>query len=262
MSENQEGVDAPDGGIVPAADASLEKTADEGAKAPSAEAEAIEPSPEQIEAEKAAEEDRRQKRRERRERSRQAKREKLDALERIRGQNAGEPPKEEDFTDYNDFVAARAVYAYRTEDRTQAVTEAEAHAKEAEEAERAAIQEEWAAQATAAKAKYADFEQVAYTAPISDEVADVIATSEMGAEIAYHLGKHPDQAARISSLHPVDAAREIGRIEARFSAPPPPKQTTTAPPPPKPLGGAGGDVDPSKMSMAEYTRWRARGGAS
>lgn len=63
-----------------------------------------------------------------------------------------------------------------------------------------------------------DFDQVAKNPnlPISLPMRDVIMESEEGPAIVYHLGKHPDVAARIANLPPMQAARELGRIEAKI----------------------------------------------
>ena len=59
---------------------------------------------------------------------------------------------------------------------------------------------------------------------------------EHPADIAYYLGQNIPEARRIASLSPIAAAREIGKLEARFSGPPQ-KTTTKAPVPTNPVGG-------------------------
>jgi len=93
---------------------------------------------------------------------------------------------------------------------------------------------------------------------ITPLMANVIRTREAGAEVAYHLGKNPQEADRISRLPDELQAAELGVLEARLTAAPAPQQRRDAPPPPpKTVGGlsAGINKDPADMSMAEYARW-------
>jgi len=93
--------------------------------------------------------------------------------------------------------------------------------------------------------------------PITDAMGDAITTSDNGPEVLYWLGSNPQEAARIAGLSAFAAAREIGRIEARFNGPPA-KKTTKAPPPINPLSGAGSKAttDPDKMPVKDWLAWR------
>ena len=87
------------------------------------------------------------------------------------------------------------------------------------------------------RAKYDDFEQVAYNPnlPITTVMAQSIQASDIGPEVAYHLGANPKEAERISRLSPILQAKEIGRIEAQLAANPPVKKTSNAPSPISPV---------------------------
>ena len=69
-----------------------------------------------------------------------------------------------------------------------------------------------------ARNKYDDFEQVAYNPnlKITDVMAQSIQYSDVGPDIAYHLGTNPKEADRISRLSPYLQAKEIGRLEAKL----------------------------------------------
>ena len=84
-----------------------------------------------------------------------------------------------------------------------------------------------------ARAKYDDFEQVAYNPklPITNVMAETIQSSDVGPELAYYLGSNPKEADRISRMTPLSQAKEIGKIEAKLVSSPPVKRTTSAPPP-------------------------------
>lgn len=158
--------------------------------------------------------------------------------------------------------------------------------KRAEQAARAAADRQHAAKAQAetfqsriaeAKSEHADFEAVAFNKdlPVTNTMGDAIKDSDLGAKILYHLGKNPDEAARIAKLPAVSQVREIGRIEAKLEAQTAPaagettEETHTkkpavskAPPPIKPLGsGAATSSKPNidSMSLAEYRAYRESG---
>jgi hypothetical protein len=88
-----------------------------------------------------------------------------------------------------------------------------------------------------ARAKYDDFEQVAYNPklPVTNVMAETIQSSEIGPELAYYLGSNPKEAERISRMTPLSQAKEIGKIEAKLAAEPPVKRTTSAPAPISPV---------------------------
>lgn len=114
-----------------------------------------------------------------------------------------------------------------------------------------------------ARERYADFDAVALNdgVRISPIGRDIIAASEVGADIAYYLGQNPELAAQISVMPPHMQAFELGRVESLAKATPQPKTVTTAPAPPTPVKAKGPAVkDPEKMSQAEYRAWREGGG--
>ena len=88
-----------------------------------------------------------------------------------------------------------------------------------------------------ARAKYDDFEQVAYNPQlrVTDAMAETIKASDMGPDLAYWLGSNPKEADRISRLSPLLQAREIGKIEAKLGSSPLVKPTTSAPAPITPV---------------------------
>jgi hypothetical protein len=92
------------------------------------------------------------------------------------------------------------------------------------------------------------------------DAASLVVDSELGPQIAYHLGKNTDLAARIARQTPAQQAASIGRLEAQLSIAKPQKNTTNitrAPNPPTPTSGRGNtpSVDPSKMTTKEWIAW-------
>lgn len=107
-----------------------------------------------------------------------------------------------------------------------------------EEAERR--NESFAEKADKAVERYPDFHAVVNnpSLPISEPMAEFITDSDLGAEVAYFLGKNPTKAAEIASLSPIRAARELTRIETELAARP--KATPSkAPEPINPVGQRG-----------------------
>jgi len=178
-------------------------------------------------------------------------------------------PREEDFPDPIEFAAAKAIWGaeqrYREREANgagEAVEAAKRRAEEISTAESAVIEQSWTAQVAEAKQRYTDFEAVALAKdlPITQVMGQIIATSDVGADVAYHLGRNRALAAQIAAMNPVEAARAIGRIEASVQGPKP-RTETNAPPPISPVrGGASASRDPAKMSYAEFKAYREAGG--
>lgn len=177
-----------------------------------------------------------------------------------------QPPKEDDFQDYAEYQAALAAHASMqaldARQRKEIEDEAQTYQGQLDELQQQQqheVAENWNAQIADAKTRYADFEKVAQdpSLPINSSMAQVITSSDMGADIAYYLGTHKAEAAQIAQMQPLDAARALGAIEARVSLPKP-KTTTETPDPIDPVTpkASAGQKDPSKMTMAEYRKWR------
>lgn len=176
------------------------------------------------------------------------------------------PPQQDQFSTYEEYQAALSGhYAMQQLDaREQARHQKELQVSQEqvqqfEAQRRAEMAQDWQARAADAKARYADFEQVAFTAPISDSVAEVVMGMEGGTDVAYHLGRNPAEARRISQLPPMEAAIELGRIEARVTGPRP-RNITQAPDPVSPVRPkAAAAKNPAKMTNEEYRAARAAG---
>jgi hypothetical protein len=129
--------------------------------------------------------------------------------------------------------------------------------------EQAQILEGYNEREEAAREKFDDFEQVAYNPnlKITQVMAQAIQSSEVGPEVAYHLGTNPKEAERISKLAPILQAREIGKLEAKLSDAPPVKKTSSAPAPISPVKApsSGGTVydttDPRSIKNMSTSEW-------
>lgn len=175
-------------------------------------------------------------------------------------------PTADQFKDYGEFVEALADWK-ADQKVTEALKARDADtAKSAEQRAHETKAQTFVERQTAAKTSIPDYDAVVSAAdvPISRHVEEVILDSDKGPELVYHLAKNPAEAARISALSPLAAARELGRIEATLGqAAPATKPVTKAPAPMKPTSGNGSSptTDPSKMSHEEYRAYRAKQGA-
>lgn len=174
----------------------------------------------------------------------------------------GAAPKESDYA--NDYVAFdRAMVAYEAAKRISegAVREALSMRAETAQAARREIVETYEDRADAARKALPDFDRVMASAPnVNNHVAELILSDENGPQIAYHLAKNPKLIGDLNAMHPLQAAREIGRLAANVATPS--KRTTQAPPPVKPAGSASSpSSDPAKMSTDEYFAYRRKSSA-
>lgn len=166
-----------------------------------------------------------------------------------------DPAKYENYTDYlrdlTRYTASQAV--------AKTSKKAEEQQQQQTAQQRAAtVQANLNKRMAAASEKYDDFEDVVMSddLPISPAMAEIIAESDLGGELAYHLGKNKAEAARIAALSPLAAARAMGLIEAKLAAAPAP-EVSKAPEPPTPVGNRSAvSKDPDKMSVEEWREWR------
>lgn len=171
-------------------------------------------------------------------------------------QSNDRPPSLQDFQTVEDWGAAIADYSAR-----QALTQAE---QRFQQRDQQYTQHQLAQQFQQKEAAYAasvpDYmervEELANSVPMPNELLMAISQSDHGPAIAYHLAQHLDVADRLTRMNPVAAAVEIGRIEARISAPKS-KPVTQAPnPTPMVGGGAIAPRDPERLSIEDWMAQR------
>lgn len=123
---------------------------------------------------------------------------------------------------------------------------AQMEAMQRRQAEIEQVKTQYLAKVEQTKAAHADFDDV--VTPMLVHAVDrlglgeAIATSEVGPQVLYHLGKNPEDLKRIAGLNPLAAARELGRLESRLvqSTPKP----TTSQTPTKPTAPAAAPLAP------------------
>ncbi len=169
-------------------------------------------------------------------------------------EQAQTPARPQDYRSSEDFTRAVAEKAAR-EVGAEILARQAAQAREI--AARAA-HEAWIEATTAFRAKAPDFEEIAHNPnlAITPTMADAIRELSRGPEIAYYLGRNPEEAARIAGLPPVSQATAIARLEARIAEPQ--ASITKAPQPVGTLSGRAGSGGKKleDMSFEEYRRAR------
>lgn len=148
-------------------------------------------------------------------------------------------PRVEQFASYEEFVDARA--DWRAEKRIREHEQAKTREQTVRQ-----VQEKTQAAVAKAAEKFEDFEDVALSPELAMTpiMAEALLECENFAELAYHLGQHPEEAKRISRLSPAAQAREIGKLEVRLATGASEQQQATrkvsnAPAPVKPVGAKG-----------------------
>jgi len=162
--------------------------------------------------------------------------------EHVQAQKLATQPEREAFRNEDEYIQAQIEHLAEKK-AIEKLQEREAFKKQQEQAET------FLEKAEKATEKYPDF-QVVVSNPnlkINEGMAEFIADSELGADVAYYLGTNPMKAAQIAQMSPIKAARELTRIEAEIDAKSKPR-LTKAPEPISPVGGKGASSSSSLPS--------------
>jgi hypothetical protein len=179
---------------------------------------------------------------------------------------AAEPPGKPVRENYSDDVAfvedlagwkADQQFAKRMEVQQQDFQK-QSHARSIEEAK-----QNYEKRAEAIRVTNPDFDELVRDPDlnINESMAVAIALSENGPKLALYLAKNPGEADRIARLNPALAQMELGRLDAKISAPTA-KTISTAP---KPLTAVQSTkaivADLTNLSQEEYEKARRKQGA-
>lgn len=170
-------------------------------------------------------------------------------------------PKLEDFEfDAAKWSQAFAQWAREEAQRTARQAAAEAVQQTSKQREQEAARNTWNARLAEFARNKPDAHAVISnpSLPITEHMSEVITASEKGPELAYHLGTHPAEAARIARLSPTQQAAALGRLEAQLSVAPPKRPNVSkAPEPPNPIaGGAAPAIDLENCSINDFLKAR------
>lgn len=115
---------------------------------------------------------------------------------------------------------------------------------------------DWEEKTAKAEDKYEDFEEKVGKLDPRNPIVLSIMESEQGADIAYYLGTHTEEAKKIFSLSPASAIREIGKLEAKLSAPTEkPKTPSKAPAPIQPVTGTAPTISNEPSENDDMQAW-------
>jgi len=172
----------------------------------------------------------------------------------------GAAPKESDYSDY--LAYDRAATAYELDKRqTEREISKRLQAVEASEKTLAettvAVFRERADQFAKATPDFIKTMQEAAQRNASNQehaIDTLVLQSEKGPELAYYLAKNPSVEAELRRLSPLQAAKEIGRLEDRVSLPSPKTQSKAPPPVSKVTGGATPPADPQLAEINAFIK--------
>jgi len=166
---------------------------------------------------------------------------------------AGQPPRVDDFDTYEDFL--RAQVQYELEQREALRNQEASLSQQAQQ--RADVQVRVEKTFEQGRGRYEDFDEVVTNpnVPVTDAMVEAIATSDVGADVAYFLGKNPAEAARLAALPPLELGRAIALIEMQVSRQPEKKLPDPVPTVPKAEGKAKAvEPDPDSLPIDEWMR--------
>jgi hypothetical protein len=165
------------------------------------------------------------------------------------------PPKREDFEDPDAYADALTDYKVEKRLRERDAQQAESLRQQTVQTQEEVLNKRWSAAVADVKARLPDYDQVTNSdIQISGAMAHAMREASNGPEIAYHLGKNPDEAARIAALPPVQALMEVGRISAQLAGQAKKPVSRTAAPISTVSGGERATVSLQDMSMDDYVK--------
>ena len=181
----------------------------------------------------------------------EARRRAAELEQRLAAQTDQDAPNEDSFDSYEEYQRAAIRYEAKQALKAERQLDIEAH----RQADSDLALQQFQVRAEAARQKHPDFDAVVgnQNLAISQDMLQIMAESEVGADVAYHLGKNPAEAQRLSMLPPALMGREIARLEVKMSAQPAPVLPTPINTGTNVSGvGESSVPDMSKMSTAEY----------
>lgn len=172
-------------------------------------------------------------------------------------QNDGEP-KREQFTDYEEFVTARA--EWRAEQKAKAIIEKfsteqkESQTKQTRESEEAKVQKDFLERRTAVEKSIPDFKDVVsdWEPRLPDSVVETIIRMPDGPLISYHLAKNPELEAQFRDSPAYMHGVLLGQLSATLKSQ---TKVTAAPTPGKPVAQKPGTSDGPPSNPELYYEW-------
>jgi hypothetical protein len=153
-------------------------------------------------------------------------------------------PKADQFENYDDYTAALATFVtdarhHQHETRRQAY-----YQEQAQQESQHATMARWQERLAQARTDIPDLDATLDpNVPMSSPMQYLAMESPVGIPILQYLSANPQESQRLSTLHPAEVYREMGKLEERLSAAPdasrgPAPAISHAKPPIKPLGSS------------------------
>lgn len=174
-------------------------------------------------------------------------------------------PQLKDYASAEEWFDARLEHTRKQEREQQESTASNEEIRQTWEAHNSRISE--------ARAKYADFDEVAETfGNIEIPQASALAIIEQpnSADVTYYLATHTEEAKKLANMRPLAQVAAIARISDKVAGSsasataPKPKPASQAPAPIKPVGtgATGSTVDLGSLSYQDYKKARTAGRSS
>lgn len=177
----------------------------------------------------------------------------------------GDQPDFSQIADPNEELAERTAWKVRQQNAREAEARLDSERQQIAHEHQQKMRAAWAETVEEARKTMPDFDAVfTENTPVHERAVRHIAESDMGAEIAYYLGKNPKEAVSLYQAFesdPVRALKQFGALEARLSRPAAAKPTAA----PKPASVISGGVSPSgfdasKASVADTEAYLRKAG--
>lgn len=180
-----------------------------------------------------------------------------DKVETIIAKDQTLRPKASDFATHDEYL--EALIDHKADQKIQAI-----QAKRKEDEVKSQIETKFNSyreRALAFKETHEDFDEAVETLQITPAINEAIVDSEHGPEMAYFLAQEPKELERIRSLPYGQAAREMGKLEVKFSKTTTSSVSTTrAPKPVTPVRtrgtATGKDISDPTITQGEFNRLR------
>ena len=145
-------------------------------------------------------------------------------------------PTVDQFDAYEDYSMAMSAVRHQERDAERAQSYQQHQYEQTQQAQKA----QWNGRLEEARSQNPDFDSsLNPDTPMSLPMQHLAMDSPVGIQILQWLSAHPDESQRISTLHPAETYREMGKLEARLEAAPvraSARAVSNAKPPIRPLG--------------------------
>jgi hypothetical protein len=161
-------------------------------------------------------------------------------------------PTVDQFDAYEDYSMAMSAFVADVRHHERDVERAQSYQQHQYEQTQQAQTAQWNGRLQEARAENANFDSsLNPDTPMSLPMQHLAMESPHGIQILQWLSAHPDESQRISTLHPAETYREMGKLEARLEAAPSrasARVVSNAKPPIRPLGTSPHQTDAFAVS--------------